>query len=212
MRTTVGRIAYLSDHARFRLKRLTDLTAGLSMPVTPPKRRLISYVTIEAANLWAQYSMSFYYSIALGARDASGHRIAAVLAATKEDALTLAVHVLHPSLVGTVGPWKNWQTPDWQNKGHLVKLVKSVGPSMLSDVDKAVSYPTRVLYDLPTMRNYYAHKAERAASAALKLRQNYGITGVSAPDELLCTNPTASSDILLNEWLSDLAAILGLMP
>jgi len=62
------------------------------------------------------------------------------------------------------------------------------------------------------MRNFYAHKAERSATSARRLAAHYGITGVLSPHELLCSPPTPRSDILINEWLADLLAILNLMP
>jgi hypothetical protein len=62
------------------------------------------------------------------------------------------------------------------------------------------------------MRNYYAHKAERAAASARGVGTHYGITRRLSPEELALTQPPGSSDTLLEGWLADLAAILKLMP
>lgn len=194
------------------MSRLSTLTTGVALPLTPESRRLLSFVIVEAANLWAQYSRSFYYSIALGARDAGGRRLLVTPAPSFDVATDLAVHTLHPKLAGQTRSWKSYEMPDWQNKGHLSRLVRTLAPAVWPDVDRAVSYPTRVLSDLPTMRNFYAHKAERAARSARNLRSHYGITTTLSPHELLCTPPTPASDVLVNEWLLDLAAILNLMP
>jgi len=212
MRLTVGPIAELTLAARGRARRLSDLTIGIGPPVTPEKRRLLSYVTIEGANLWSQYSRSFYFSAALGARDSAGVRIVKTPATSPDQALDWAVYAVHPKLAGKKGPWTNLQVPDWQKKGDLLKTVRSVGPGIWPSVDKALSYPTRVLSDLPTMRNFYAHKAERAARSARALGRHYGITGVASPHDLLCSLPKLRSDVLVNEWLADLTAILNLMP
>jgi hypothetical protein len=194
------------------VERLRDLCVGLRFPLTPEKRRMISYVVIEAANLWAQYSRCVFLSAALGARDGGGQQIVLTRAPTRQRAEDLAVHALHSKLRTKTGPWLRYQQPDWQSRSHLLKALDYVGASIYGDVDRAVSYPTRVLTDLPTMRNFYAHKGERAADAARRLGPRYGITRSTSPHELLCTPPRGGGDVLLNEWLSDLSAIVGLMP
>jgi hypothetical protein len=213
LRPTVGPISGLTRTAERRLVRLQDLTAGLSQPLTPEICRLISYVTIEAANLWAQYSRCLFVSAALGARDATGQRIVAAPAPDVSHAIDQAVYAIYPHLRGVRRDWRRHEQPDWQNKGHLSAAVQYIGAAIWPDVDTALSYPTRVLTDLPTMRNFYAHKAERASVRAEALGPRYGVTrlGIS-PHELLCTPPVGSTDVLLNEWLADLAAIFGLMP
>jgi hypothetical protein len=172
---------------------------------------MISYVTIEAANLWAQYSLCLFLSAALGARDASGSRVVTTPAPDWSHAIDLAVHAVHPKLRGTRRPWTRLEQPDWQNKGHLAAAIQYIEAAIWPDVDAAVSYPSRVLADLPTMRNFYAHKSKRAASSASALGPHYGVTRPMSPHDLLCTSPPGRG-ILLNEWLADLAAILSLMP
>jgi hypothetical protein len=198
--------------ARSRTERLRELTSGLTLPLTSEKRTLLSYTTIEAANLWAQYSQSFFLSVAFGARDVSGNRIVATPAAALEEAIDSAVWALRPKLAGTKRAWQRHELPDWQNKGHLSRAVRAISPRLWPDVDTALSYSTRALSDLPTMRNYYAHKAERAAASARGVGTHYGITRRLSPEELALTQPPGSSDTLLEGWLADLAAILKLMP
>jgi hypothetical protein len=212
LRPTLGRISRLTEAAEARLQRLQDLSAGLRQPLTPEHRRLLSYVTIEAANLWAQYSVCLFLSAALGAHDSDGNRVVANPASDISHASDLAVHAIHPKLRGIRRTWTRFEQPDFQNKGVLAKAMQYIGATIYADVDAAVSYPTRVLADLPTMRNFYAHKAERAARTAAALGPRYGITRPMSPHELLCTPPPGRGGVLLNEWLADLAAIFSLMP
>ena len=212
MRPTVGRISRLTGVAQARLERLQTLSAGIRQPVTPEQRRLLSYVTIEAANLWAQYSLCLFLSAALGAHDSAGNCVVASPASDVSHSIDLAVYAMNPKLAGTRRTWKRHEQPDFQNKSVLARAMKYIGATIYPDVDAAVSYPTRVLVDLPTMRNFYAHKAERAATKAAALGPRYGITRPMSPHELLCTPPPGRADVLLNEWLADLAAILSLMP
>jgi hypothetical protein len=212
VRPTTGPISDLTGRAEARLARLSELSQPLHAPVQPQDGRLIAYVVIEAANLWAQYSRCFFLSCALGARDGSGQLTAQTRAATVDGALTLAVHAVKPKLRGTTRPWSRRDLPDFQNKGQLAKTLKYIQASVSPQVDVALAYQSRVLSDLPTARNFFAHKAEDAANKARGLAPRYGITRVSAPETLLCTVPSSGADILLREWLADLTAILGLMP
>lgn len=208
----MGRVSGLTETAQARLQRLRDLSAGVARPQTPTDRRILSYVTIEAANLWAQYSFCLFLSAAMGARDSSGNRVVANPAPNISRAIDLAVFAIHPKLRGVTRPWTRLEQPDFQNKGVLAKALQYIGATIYPDVDAAVSYPTRVLADLPTVRNFYAHKAELAAKKAAALGPRYGITRPMSPHELLCTLPPGRGDLLLNEWLADLAAIFSLMP
>lgn len=212
VRPTTGDIAVLTDAAERRLDRLSAHARQITPPVTPDDRRLIAYIVIEAANLWASYGRCLFLSCALGATDSNGRQIVPAPAATLDDALTLAVHAVHPNLRGTQ-QWKYNLLPDFQNKGELGKAIRYIQAVVLPDVDLALGYQSRVLADLPTMRNYFAHKAERAASSARGLAPRYGLSRSLAPEDLLCSVPrTTMGDILLREWLADLNAILGLMP
>lgn len=212
MRPTTGPISHLTGSAASRLDRLTTLTAELALPLTPEKRRVLSYVTIEAANLWAQYSRCFFLSVAIGAIDSNGVQIVAAPASNLQAAEDLAVHAIHPIKQSESGPWSRRWLPDWQTRGHLLKALDYVGATNYTAVDGALSYQTRVLLDLPTVRNFYAHKAERAARSVATIQKHYGITKSMSPHELICTVPPTGGDVLLNEWLDDIAEILDLMP
>jgi hypothetical protein len=212
MHPTVGPISRLTESAESRLHRLQVLGAPLALPLSPEDHRTLSYVVIEAANLWAQYSRCLYLSAAFGARDITGRRAVARPVSNARQAIDLAVYATHPRLAGQVRNWQSHELPDFQNKGHLAATLQNLSASITAQVDMALSYPTRVLSDLPTMRNFFAHKAADSAAKAATLGRHYGITRPLKPSVLLCTPPAGKADPLLSEWLSDLGAILSLMP
>jgi len=212
VKPTTGAINDLTRTAQERLGRLIWLAAPLALPLSPKDRRLISYVVIEAANLWAQYSQCLFLSCALGAKDVSGQRIVVNRAPTMNDALTLAVHATKPKMRGTYRQWQRRDLPDFQQKSELGKTVRYVRASVAADVDLALGYQSRVLEDLPTMRNFFAHKAELAATKARNLAPRYGLSRALSPETLLCTPPRGGADVVLREWIADLNAILTLMP
>ncbi|HEX2765413.1 MAG TPA: hypothetical protein VHR55_02035 [Candidatus Limnocylindria bacterium] len=212
MRPTTGQVGRLTRQAQRRLNRLNSLAAPLSLPITPELRRQLSYVVIESANLWEQYSVCLYLSSALGARDPHGTRITSSPAPDPTHAIDLAVWAVHPELTGQHRQWDRLEQPDLKNKGVLAKALDSIDATIFDDVDRALSYPTRVLADLPRMRNFYAHKSERASRSAMAIGNHYGITRQLTPHELLLTRPPGPKRALLMEWLADLSAVFGLMP
>jgi hypothetical protein len=127
-------------------------------------------------------------------------------------AINLAVYAIHPELQGESRKWTRLELPDFQQKRVLTQTLNAIGATISPVVDAAVSFQSRVLDDLPTVRNYYAHKSERAARGAATVGPHYGITRPMTPHELLCEVPRGRGDILLREWLADLSAILSLMP
>jgi hypothetical protein len=146
--------------------------------------RIASYVVIEAANLWEGYCRSFYLSSALRAFETPGVRVTVTFATpirTLQDALTVAVHRIDATTRGRQGPWSPSDEPDWPNKGHFRIALAHVGASNLPKVDRALGLLPSALNDLRTMRNYFAHKAERSASSVRRLPRNYRLTQVTHP-------------------------------
>jgi hypothetical protein len=163
---------------------------------TPPRpdlwsaedQRAVSYVVIEAANLWEGYCRSFYLSTALRARDSSGQRVTLTYhrrITSVEEALTIAVHEMDPRTRTRHGPWTPGEEPDWPNTGHMRRVVRLLGASNLPKLDRALGLLPSALNDIRTVRNYFAHKAERSATSVGNLPRNYGITRRVHPVEFL---------------------------
>ena len=99
MRPTTGRLDVLTLTAEARARRLRELVDGVSLPLTPANRRLLSFAMIEGANLWAQFCRSYYISSALQAKDSAGQPIViAVQVQTAEDAIDIAIRAGKPRL------------------------------------------------------------------------------------------------------------------
>jgi hypothetical protein len=77
-------------------------------------------------------------------------------------------------------------------------------------VNRALGFQTRALTDLPTMRNFFAHKGDTAAKKARELRFRYGITRVVAPPELLCQAAPGRPQPIICDWLDDLHTVIDL--
>ena len=65
---------------------------------------------------------------------------------------------------------------------------------------------------MATMRNFFAHKAERAATKARGLRRNYkGLKLVTlSPAELLCSYEYGRPQTVVCDWMDDLGSVISL--
>lgn len=213
MRATGGSIVDLTEAAEKRALRLRLLLNGLTPPVTSEKQRLLSYVVIEGANLWAQFCRSFYLSTALRAKDSSNQPIRLGVSPTDmEHAITLAVHACKPHLQNRQGPFDVKDEPDWQNTGHWRRAIDNLQASNAGDVYRALGFQTRALRDLPVMRNFFAHKAALAAGKARALRSNYrGLPSRTlSPAEILCSFERGRPQPVVCDWMDDLHTVISL--
>jgi hypothetical protein len=181
------------------------------MPLVPSSRRLLAYLVIEAATLWLEYSKSYFFCSAMNAVDQGGSPIAHGEAfADRADALSFAVRVARPDVKGQTKNFSPRQYPEWRDPSVIRKLLDAMHASNLAAWELGTGVQTRVTKDLPTMRNFFAHKNRESARRARELRRHYGLTQSLSPWELLAAVPPQSQQPLLREWLDDLSAMIRL--
>lgn len=201
----------LCRQASRRLLRLRSLVVTCRPPLKPEDHRALSYVTIEAWNLWAQYCRAYYLSTAFKAKDAQGSRVQrARTIASVDDALTVAIHCVRPKLRSRSGPWSHWDEPVWQKPSHFYKALDQFTPSNLATVRAALSYQTPVFREMQAARNYFAHKSENTAKLVRSLAPGYGAPLTVRPAELLCLRGPGRPQAILVDWLDDLRTVIEL--
>jgi hypothetical protein len=139
----------------------------------------MSYVVVEAANLWEGYCRAFYLSTALRARNYTGERVSLTYGQpirSVTDAMTVAVHLNDTRTQGRSGPWASRDEPDWSSGGFLRKVLGHLGADNLAEVDRAVGLLPGALADLRRTRNYFAHKGQRSSRSVAGLAREYGYT------------------------------------
>lgn len=207
------RLDDLSDTAARRALRLLDL-AETHRPPRPNEwsladQRAMSYVVIEAANLWEGYCRAFYLSTALRARNYTGHRVTLTYGQpirSPTDAITVAVHLNDSRMRKRSGPWTPRDEPDWSNGGFLRKVLRHLGADNLDEVDRAVGLLPGALADLRRTRTYFAHKSERSSQSVAGLAREYGFTLPLHPMTLLWSpsprrlRPSAADPVVIR-WL-----------
>jgi hypothetical protein len=84
--------------------------------------------------------------------------------------------------------------------------------SHYAEVEAALGISTRVFEDLPTFRNFYAHRNEDSARKAVELaRRYYLITGFRHPTQVLAQPAYRRPQALILDWLDDLAVIFDFL-
>jgi hypothetical protein len=82
----------------------------------------------------------------------------------------------------------------------------------LAQVQAALSLQTRVFFDLPSFRNFYAHRnRESAESAILLAKRNYLIAGPNHPSDVLAEPARNRPQALILDWIDDMSAIVELL-
>ena len=134
--------------------------------------RTTAFAVIEAHTMWASFCRAYYLSCCFSARDAQGIKVlpSGSRFATEEAALTPAIYLVKPDLVGKSPPWAPRDEPAWFDAGQFRRVMSNVGATSASTVVAALAYSPRSLQTLTTIRNFYAH---RSLTSATKVRRIY---------------------------------------
>jgi hypothetical protein len=169
----------------------------------------MSYIVIEAANLWEAFCRAFYLSTALRARNYTGYRVRLTYGQpirSPTDAITIAVHLNDVRTRKRSAPWAPRDEPDWASGGFLRKVLSHLGADNLGEVDRAVGLLPGALADLRRARTYFAHKGERTSQSVARLARDYGFTLPLEPMTLLWSpaprrlRPSAPDPVVIR-WL-----------
>lgn len=207
----VVRLGRLERVAILRALRLRVLLEPCVPPLTVEQERLVSYVTIEALNLWSSFARAYYLSSVLGAKTNAGTKVAVhgQVFRAPGDALGYAIKLLRPH--AGPGPWKRRDEPTWHDPQTLLKVYQALSASHLSDVQNAFSYPTLVFARLPTVRNFFAHRNEETARKAAQVARTYGLSPRLRPSDVLCTKLPGRPQAIAADWIDDLCSVISLL-
>jgi len=196
---------------------LSSLADALSRPDDRLHDRTATYVSIEIANLWSCFVREHFLSCAVRqARTATGTSITygVTLPPNNHDAILFALQVVDPNKFRSIRnrrPLRRRDEPNWFEPAAILRLANVLGWSIEGNIIAATSFPTTVFRDLPTIRNFYAH---RSSETALKIkalaRRSYGLT-VTHPNELTIVRWSGRTQNVLSEWADDLKEVCSLM-
>lgn len=165
-------------------------------------QRCVVAEIIDAQNLWQHFVRSFFISAYTGGKCASGVHCLVLnsTAGQYADPIEFAIATTNPKTYSqkkTKGIAFSFRDePPWHLEWVLPRLAQAAGLSNHSSIVSAFSVPGRAVADLPTIRNYYAHRSERTAVLVRGLAPAYLYPKDTKPSVLpLLPHPTIGASI-----------------
>jgi hypothetical protein len=199
----------LNRAAQARLARLRTLCQHASRIDPPAANRLMSHITVDAVNTWAQFTRYYVLSLALRPVRAAGGRVRLGRPgiAGPHDVLSEAMRLLRPRTPPTAaGTWRRRDEPTWHETRALLTCAAALRVSNLQSIQAALSTGTRVFQDLPVFRNFFAHRNDSSYLTASRLASHYGIP-TGHPSLILLARPLGRPWPLIIDWLDDLSLV-----
>jgi hypothetical protein len=202
----------LAKQVCYRLDALNDAFNRSRSASTPDdvRKKVVGTITIDALNVWANFSRAYYLSCCLGARSPSNGRITTRIRFTGiEDAIVHATLRCNPRSRPVLGRVVNRRDePKWHVLSSLLNSCDQVGVSNYTLITASVSIPSRVFQDLLVFRNYFAHKNRGTEAAAIRLAPFLAVSGNLSPYEILVQRPVGRSAPQLKIWIGELDAVV----
>jgi len=178
----------------------------------PERDREMSYVVLEAQNLWTNFTRSYLISCIYKPRRCAGGRVTHgnAIIQTPGD-VTYAANKIAKGPQAPA-PTTRRDEPSWHETALFGKTCQELQCSHLASVQAALSLQTRVFYDLPPFRNFYAHRNDESAQRAVQLaRTQYLIVGPRHPSDALALPAKNRTQALILDWLDDMRAMVDLL-
>lgn len=200
-------LEHLRSATEKRLADLESMTPGSRVLGSKQLDRTCAFVCIELLNCWVNFSRSLYFSSCFHAKDLNGTRIqtSKQLRRFADAQFFAAQRFTQRQLI--VGRIDHRTEPNWVSKDTVNILLSEIGASNSVAVASALTFPNRVLIDLATVRNFYAHRNSQTASKVGKLGVNYGMrSGVAATDLCIAYAPGRPQSVV-RDWIAELRTI-----
>jgi hypothetical protein len=202
------RLVLLRNRAVSRFSKLAYLARAIRVGQTPGYDEAICYLTIELANTWSLFVREWYISCTvLRAVRVSGSAVMTNRGfGHAQDAILFALQVVGPKKFQRV---KNQSTlrrrdePTWLQPSTILVLARTLSLSNESNLTAAMSFPTTAFRDLPSVRNFYAHRSPETAQKVKSIALRYGV-GIRHPNEFAVGRWGSRSQIIVEEWIDDL--------
>ena len=101
--------------------------------------------------------------------------------------------------------------PTWHSRREVLKVGRIVALSNLPQLQTALALPSAVIEDLPTVRNFYAHRNCETAVKVRKLMGGYVMPTQTHPTEFLRRSVLGRPVSVLEEWIEELDNVVSAM-
>jgi hypothetical protein len=203
-----GDLSKLQSAVTRRLLRLRRAYAQCTaVPPSHETEPRLAFAAVELDNLVLSAIRQFVISCLTGARSADGQRVA--VTPRLRDEGEVAAYVLS---VLAQKAYEDLGSPQRVARQHefkireprfLERVMASCAASNLISVEAAFSLPTTLFSDLPTVRNFYAHRNDDTWRKVRNRAAGRGIFGVRTTDEVLRATLPGRPVSLFEDWLDD---------
>jgi len=164
----------------------------------------VALAAIDVLNTWSNFARAYWFSAFGTPRTTLGRSITSSRPLVASDPLGFAVLTFRPNAQpNSYGRWDTRSEPTWHDPQTLLRLTSEAGLSCFADVAAAFSVNSRVFYDLPVLRNYFAHRNQETYYAALRVAPLNSVPTPKRPSEILTSVPATSTQSLFLNWLGD---------
>lgn len=192
--------------ARTRAKTVAAF-AGKNSPAWWALDTALCYAVLEIHSSWTTFSRSYFLSEVRSAQTLSGGRITIAPAITDDRAALVAAITRCKGPRATPGPTQrigHREEPHWFTPANLTNSSAAISASNYANMLAAFSTPSTVFRDLPTFRNFYAHRNFETAELATDLASRYSLPRPTHPTLLLNTPAAGRSQTILFDFMDEL--------
>jgi len=172
---------------------------------------LATFIAIENANLWDAFARTLYLTCAMdGPATSKGLAITHAHSpfADDRDALLFAIDAVnktHAAKLRASGQKiRSRDEPAWQDRNVLLRIVRALGLSNEPSISAAISASVTTLANLPTIRNFYAHRCEDTALKTAAVQLGYGFASSIHPTQFLASRLAARPYTILRHLVDDI--------
>ncbi len=205
----VSRLSTLEDIVTQRTRKLGERAALLA------KSGPVEHYSFEAEtaaivlgllNSWQLTARCFVVSSALGTKTTDGRWLQSPLQLQSEnDVIGAAIQVRKPNAQPNAqGIWNSRDEPTWHSPSVILDATKYLSIPNNGTFSAAFSFGFRVFQDLPTMRNYFAHRNEVTHARARALAPKYLLPPSRKPSAWLNQRPPTQHSSVLEDWIAEL--------
>jgi hypothetical protein len=174
---------------------------------------LLSYVTIQALNIWTEFSRAYILSLILSPVDCNGNVIISSNSSIRnfDDVLSTSIKVATRTRLKPGKTIRRRMEPKWFVTNTLLKTCKELDCSNYESIQIALSVGPEAFRYLPTFRNFYAHRNDDTAKKALKIASRYSIPRKNHPNEILLSIGYSRHQPIIFDWLDDITNTINLL-
>jgi hypothetical protein len=201
----------LNRSANTRLLWLREKVNSLTPGTSFSHDENIAYVVIESVNIWASFSRAYYLSWFMKPKTMTGRRVICVRHfASFQDALLFAIRHLRSPGYRRSSPSRR-DEPTWHDSNNLLSLAAAVGVSNFVQISSALSFGATYGSNLPTVRNFYAHRNDETFRKVQTKAALLGLGTNLRPCEFVCASLPSRPQNLISDWLDEMRLTIELL-